>query len=205
MNVPTMTEDRYTARRKYAEYLHAVKQRHCAEYEALKNAYRELSRGKQVIDLHDAIASAGVDHLARPRLAAIRSDARLCYFHWARSGRRYAPVFSTDRFVGYVGRPERSRVCNKVVLDVDAFAVADATRQWHAQHSAHRAVVPTIPPSLLPAGNLSRYVTLWEADWERIPTDPMLLRALGKGLYVVLAQWDLTPLERAVLGEGFRE
>ncbi len=56
-----------------------------------------------------------------------------------------------------------------------------------------------IPPGLMPGGSLSRFHILWEAEREEIPRDPMLLRHLGKGRYVVLATWDLTDLERAVL------
>lgn len=39
-----------------------------------------------------------------------------------------------------------------------------------------------------------------EAQWRPVPpVDPFLLKHLGGTLYVVLAQWDLTPLEQAVL------
>ncbi|WP_339684167.1 hypothetical protein [Gimesia maris] len=57
-------------------------------------------------------------------------------------------------------------------------------------------------PSLLPAGNLSNYYILWKAEWETIPVDHMLLNHLGKSLNVVLAQWDLTPLEQAILRDS---
>ena len=47
---------------------------------------------------------------------------------------------------------------------------------------------------------LDRYFILWEADWQRrAPVDPALLRPVGGDLYVVVATWDLTDLERAVL------
>jgi hypothetical protein len=60
--------------------------------------------------------------------------------------------------------------------------------------------VPPIPPRFRP-GQPDRYHILWEAEWAKVPPrDPALLRALGDGLYVVLAVWDLTELERAVLG-----
>ena len=62
-----------------------------------------------------------------------------------------------------------------------------------------KAVVPTIPPDLRPKAKLSNYWILWEADWEEVPTDPMLLRHLGGSMYAVMAQWDLTEVERAVL------
>jgi hypothetical protein len=62
--------------------------------------------------------------------------------------------------------------------------------------------VPLIPPRLRPAGDLSNYHILWEANWQAPPTDPLLLRHLSGPLYAVLACWDLTPIERAVMGQG---
>jgi len=63
-----------------------------------------------------------------------------------------------------------------------------------------RAMVPSIPPSLRPPHSFASYYILWEAVWEPIaPRDPMLLRPLGNNLYAVVAVWDLTDLERAVL------
>lgn len=42
-------------------------------------------------------------------------------------------------------------------------------------------------------------------DWQRTPqppgTDPALLKHVGGDLWAVLATWDLTPLEAAVLGQ----
>jgi hypothetical protein len=78
MQVAILNEPRHTVRQKYAEYRRAVNTRHTAEYVALKNAYRELLRGRQVIDLIETMRQAGVDHLGRPRLAIIRAAARLC-------------------------------------------------------------------------------------------------------------------------------
>lgn len=193
MQVATMDEDRNVARQKYAEYMKAVKERHSAEYEALKNGYRELSKGRQVIDLVKTMQDAGVDHNNRPRLAIVRADAKLCWFRWTSTSRDWTgnkPVFSaSDSW-----KPPKSQ---SVVLPSETFG----NNVNHLRHGL-RAVVPTIPPALLPAGNLANYHILWEAEWETIPVDPMLLKHLGKSLYVVLAQWDLTPLERAILRDA---
>ena len=65
-----------------------------------------------------------------------------------------------------------------------------------------RAMVPPIPPALRPPYKLGNYAILWEATWEKVPRppgDPALLRHIGGDLYAVLAIWDLTDLERAVL------
>lgn len=61
-------------------------------------------------------------------------------------------------------------------------------------------MVPHIPPALRPARKLENYHILWEADWQQDPPrDPMLLKRLAGTFYAVLAVWDLTDLERAVL------
>lgn len=48
---------------------------------------------------------------------------------------------------------------------------------------------------------MAKYHILWEAEWAPIPPrDPMLLRRIGEAdLWVVVAHWDLTEVERAAL------
>ncbi len=62
-------------------------------------------------------------------------------------------------------------------------------------------MVPLIPPALRPSTDFRNFHILWEAEWQRVaPKDPALLKHVGGHLYAVLATWDLTELERAVLG-----
>lgn len=65
------------------------------------------------------------------------------------------------------------------------------------------AVVPLIPPHLRPAKTaLDKFHILWEADWKRTPPrDPMLLKRVSGQLFAVVATWDLTEMERTVLGQ----
>jgi hypothetical protein len=85
-----------------------------------------------------------------------------------------------------------------VVRVLDAFDPSDERPRWTA---TFRAIVPTVPPLLRPRHKLSGYTILWEADWtNEAPVDPALLKHLGGDLYAVVAVWDLTELERAVLG-----
>jgi hypothetical protein len=45
-----------------------------------------------------------------------------------------------------------------------------------------------------------RWRRLWEAEWRRVaPRDPYLLRHVGGDIWVVLAAWDLTEVERAAM------
>ncbi|MEM9657753.1 MAG: hypothetical protein AAF961_05265, partial [Planctomycetota bacterium] len=133
------------------------------------------------------VLEAGVDERGRPRLAIVRADAKLCWYR-SRSWQRPYPVFSKVDDFGFA-RPGPRRV----EMPSGVFPV-------YRTEIRCRAVVPSIPPSIAPPERqLHRYHILWEAEWESIPVDPMLLRSLGKGIYTVLATWDLTPLERSVL------
>lgn len=54
-------------------------------------------------------------------------------------------------------------------------------------------------PSLIDAP-AQRFI-LWEVDrWiPEPPRDPFLLKHIGAGLYAILAAWELTEIERAVM------
>lgn len=70
------------------------------------------------------------------------------------------------------------------------------------------ALVPIVPADVRSkvTGQLSTYFTLWEVEqWadQRIRSlsdrDPLLLKHIGGELYAVVAEWDLTEIERAVM------
>jgi hypothetical protein len=74
-------------------------------------------------------------------------------------------------------------------------------RKARVHRSDHKAQLPIIPLHLRPRRGLANYHILWEAEWEPIPPrDPYLLRRIGKAdLWLVVAHWDLTEVERAAL------
>lgn len=79
----------------------------------------------------------------------------------------------------------------------------DLPNPYNRTRDEYRAIVPLIPPGLRPVGDLKNYHVVFEADWAKVappaPRDPALLKHIGGDLYAVLAVWDLTDLERAVL------
>lgn len=198
MNIETISMDRIAAREAFAAYRAAVKARHSAEDEALVLGYRALARGMQLLDLNAVMQRAGVDHRFQPRLAIARADARDCFYE-CRSDRhrfwsdRQSSDAHTRRYVTLPGEtfpapPGAGR--ERYTL------TPDGKRHW----GLLRAMVPLIPAQYRPRGSLNNYHVLWEAVWELVPpVDPILLRHLHGSLYAVLAQWDLTPLERAVM------
>jgi hypothetical protein len=63
--------------------------------------------------------------------------------------------------------------------------------------------VPIIPAELMPEGSLTNYYVLWEVkEWEELPEpkDPYLLKRISENLFVVLGAWEITDLERAIIG-----
>jgi len=187
MNIESITMAKPDARAAFVEYRDALKARHTAEDEALMRGYKALAKGQQVIDLHNVMRAAGLDEEGRPRLAICRAD--IGWVRFRRYDRRFEFSDAPDTFWGIQNRHRRLYVdLPKETWPDDKLTRRDC-----------RAIVPPIPPRFRPQGSLSRYHILWEAEWQDVPTDPLLLRHLGGALYAVLAQWDLSALERAVL------
>jgi hypothetical protein len=157
----------------------------------LMRGYKALKEGKQLIRLAETIATGGVDDLGRPRLAIARADEReIGMVRW-RSGE-----------VNYEPSSRRIRARDRVFRFPSGTLPADDNVEWKYWY----ALTPLVPPRFrAPNSALSNFHVLWEAEWyaqakTRVaPRDPALLRHLGGDLWVVLATWDLTELERAVL------
>lgn len=190
MQVPTITMPADKAKEAYDQYRTAAKAGGTnKEDRAIMLGYKALASGKSILNLFDAFKVTGIGNDDRPRLAVARADLHHVYARTYWNGRivlssrsdfrRYRGYWFQEIPEGFLPRVERS---------------ADGV-----------AVVPLIPPSVRPSSGLENYQILWEAAWQDVPTDPFLLRKLDGSLYVILAVWDLTDLERAVLRGRLRE
>lgn len=174
MNTATLNvsgQDAYAALREYRAHRNTYDQR---DWE-IERIYRAIACGKKVISVEQSIVNGGLDDLNRPKLAIARANATSCRCDRERDLVRFAP-----------GSSWRSTV----------------RVSWPGMSYGPplRAMVPRIPPQHRPAAkSLAAYHILWEADWEEIPRDPVLLRRIGKDAWVVLAAWDLTDVEMNVL------
>lgn len=149
----------------------------------IEKIYRAISRGAKVVRALESIRQGGVDVRGLPHLAIIRADATDCYLL------RTATMcqFAMDRW------PRDRATLRFVRCPMEGTA---------GMHLTAKARVPLIPVHHRPAADqLSKYHLLFEADWRmEVKPDPMLLRRLGTDVWVVVAAWDLTPVELAVLG-----
>ncbi|MEM8556942.1 MAG: hypothetical protein AAGG50_03780 [Bacteroidota bacterium] len=206
MDLATITMDPAEADERFHAYELATKQRHDAELEAIRDGYAALADGYDLIDLHDVMRAAGTFENGLPRLAIARSDTTWVYYAQAWVS---TPGQGSDRYPTFTTDPScegRSRYrAGTVRLPAGLFGL-----KWRERRDRGRAAVPVVPPDLIPLtdngrlASLKHFWTLFEAEWEPIaPVDPVLLRHVGGSLYAVIAEWDLTELERAVMTRRF--
>jgi hypothetical protein len=202
MNVSPISMNKADALKAFREYQAAVRADRPGvrkvwktEDVALMQAYKHLARGTAVIDLQAAMAQAGSKlfdgcPIPLPCLAIVNADAPECFLELVSDG---SARFATSK--GVTGR----KGC--VRFPAGTFPIAPDNRREFWPHASQVTMTPIIPPHLRPKYDLSGYRTLWEVEqWKKEPPkDPMLLKPLGGMLYAVLATWDLTEMERAVL------
>lgn len=168
------------------------------EDEELMKAYRALSKGQRILNLPNVLKKAGVDKQHLPILAIAQADWTSCYFHAGTRG----VFFSSENWVHY---SNNRRPAAKYIPVASSIFPAETTDDvWRRKNnlptSPVKALIPAIPAHLRPHDDLSKYHVLWEAKWEpTAPVDPFLLKRVTENTYIILAQWDLTPIEQAIL------
>jgi hypothetical protein len=191
MRLPEIKMDADEADERASRYEDLDPRRMTEEDRATARGYRALADGLMLIDLTLAMREAGLGEDLRPRLAIARADVAAVRFSpsW-RGGGVFEPSVAG-----------RQRAPSKfIAMPPGTFPpLPDGISTWAIRGAV--AHTPAIPPEHRPAPSaLKDHHVLWEAVWEPAPPDdPFLLRHLAGSLYVVLAQWDLTPLEQAVM------
>lgn len=204
MKVAEILTPRQEARREFLRYRESVRERMRLELspeearllkedQELMEGYRVISRGARVLNINETMRAAGCDELGRPRLAiACAAATKVRFVQYTANGCCF--TVRSGKWMRYSCPYDRPHKYN---IRFPLSVIPGLERRTHTRDL--EAVVPLIPLRLRPRGDLKRYAILWEADWEAVPTDPLLLRHLKGPLYAILAQWDLTPLEKAVM------
>lgn len=150
-------------------------------------AYQKLAQGKLVIKALESVATAGADERGLPKLAIGRADASILRLNKRGDG---SATMTTSRSFSRRGN-------STPTMWFDFPAKTFPGGGWRNAE----AIVPQAPLHLRPKRGMQNYHVLFEADWTKAPpVDPFLLRRLGRGdLWLVLAMWDLTEVERAAL------
>jgi len=186
VDAATLTVPYLEALESYKAYASVVRSGHAsADDVLLYRGLRALVRGKKVIDLNLAIGNGGRDVHGRPLLAVARADWPRVICQGSGHGFKFMP------------RAWGRGPTSKIEVPLKTFAAAAVKEPWAVNCEAQ---VPLVPPQHRPRGSLRRYCLVFEAEWDRRPpVDPLLVQHVAGPFYVVLAAWDLTPLEQAVL------
>jgi len=182
MNVSTVKVDPEFAKSQLQEYRNIEKRHRRAADSAFRKLWRAATSGKPILDLQQAFTQTGLNDKGLPRLGMARVGWSECHFdgwnHCFKSF-RYARVKAD--FLPIFGSPwDWSQV---------------KTREAFTK-------VPEMPPHIrrLMKYKDENYFTLFEVkDWSDYPADPFLLWHITNNLYVVLGEWELSPLEVSLL------
>jgi hypothetical protein len=175
--------------------------------------YEALAEGKTLVHLDGAIRGGGFHASGFPKLAIARADRAKVRFTWDST----ANLARYDARAHYWGGPQSRGNPGTLVRTIDMLRQPGVTRARRDGSTffislAGWAQVPLLPAEHRPEkGQLRDWFILWEVDqWFADPDpvqpdhDPMLLEHVAGQLYAVLAEWDLTELERAVMAGALR-
>ena len=220
MDVNTITMNKYDARAKAAAYKERLAKMKPslsnaaarAEYEDALKGFEALARGTKLIDLDEVMANCPLDEKGRPKLAIARHDRKQVKFEWG--PHTYRASFHTD----FERAAEPWNPLESLTIRVNMGREHGRTRLAAAAWSSTGyyqqpvkvegyALVPMVPLDVRPkTGIPEKACILWEVEeWSdrRLDvtpdTDPYLLKHVTGSLYAVIAEWDLTELEKAVM------
>jgi hypothetical protein len=200
MKIEEFSLKRRKAYELWKEYSAALKRNPKDEFlKDMKAVYTQLKSGRKVVDITNVIQKAGLKEDYSPRLAIAPANARICFCLYRHDG---LMKFSGKMFDRYNTSVEDVAIRNTMpkIPDKEFLNVTwegDKEKRWTAP-------VPVIPASIRPSKyskQWTNYYVLWEVEnWKpEPPKDPYLLRRLTRNMFVVVAGWNLTELERAVM------
>jgi hypothetical protein len=195
MQTTHITVDRAEAAALYRKYREHASYSQPIDWE-IQRTYQLLAKGKLVIKALDSVVAAGVNEAGLPKLAIASATAKACFLERTVSGA--CTMSSSDQWRSNKNRYQWQD--GVFTFPPDSFPIS-WNRKDRSTRSSHQAVLPLIPIHLRPKRGLANYHVLWEAEWQPLPPrDPYLLRRIGKAdLWLVVAHWDLTEVERAAL------
>jgi len=192
MKVEKFSLKRKKAYKLWQDYVKACKDNPKDKFlQDMKKVYNQLKSGRKVIDITEVFKRSGLNMDGDPNLAIAPANLKEILCQYDEDG--------TVTFVRSFWKPN----WDIDVIIKDTFPNLPK-EQWQGQYSRYKRIeapVPVIPASIRPKGNLANYYILWEVEkWKPVPPkDPYLLRRLTKNMFVVVAGWKLTKLERSVM------
>ena len=188
MDLATIEMTKEEAEERLQHYERALRDERNAEDEAVAMAYRAAARGLPIIQLSKCIEAGGFFDNGLPKLAVIRANATQCFV-------------TVRHYEGAILYGDKKFFNNRGAL-VGAHSLRVPMSLPRGAWQGGQTVVPLVPPQHRPKrSRISNFHILWEVEeWTRVPpVDPALIRHIRGDLWSVVATWDLSEIERAVL------
>jgi hypothetical protein len=194
MNVATIAVPQETAIQKINDIEALNPKQRTPEDDALLSVFKAVRKhNARVINIADAFRHTGLNEFSQPRLAIARAD-------WKDVGCTTSKGEYESQVYAWTSAKFFESGIWRVSDKVSAIELPAKTFPRH-RHRDLRSAVPHIPAELRPKFHLRNYHILFEVQkWEEYPVDPFLLKHVAGGLYIVLAEWELTELEASLLG-----
>jgi len=170
----------------------------------LRRVYGHLRHGKKIIDVYESFKKAGLNEEGDPKLAICRADAKQCFCCKRDNGSAIFSMQTLNWQARYDSHSPR-KTYNEILLPQGTF---DFPKEYPTGTTPKNRYIQTIAP-IIPAkilvtevkALLKNFHIIWEVEeWKPVPPrDPILVKRLTPNLFGVLATWNLTKLERAVI------
>jgi len=208
MEVELLAVPKKKAEEEFQALKQAFKQNQSLKKEEMRKdllkVYGHLHHGKKIIDIYESFKKVGLNKDGDPKLAICRADAKRCFCYKFKDG---SALFANQR-----GITAPRKIFGDIKLPPATFQYVPLKPEiplgnWQNDIKGDKnilALVPIIPAKILVnevSVLLKNYHILWEVEeWKPLPPkDPILLKRLTPNLFGVLATWDLTNLERAII------
>lgn len=185
MQFDFITMQKEKAKEKYKQHLEIIKKHKTKALKEAKRMYYHLSKGRKLLDIWKVFENAGLNSDGNPRLAI--APANLEEIRFKKRNNRSSYFFIEGR---YSWDEKWFYTLPKEIYP-----------KWN-EEGIISTKVPTVPAKHIPKGKLENYWILWDVKtWDKLPDnkDPILLRQISDNVFVVIAKWNLTKLEKAIL------
>ena len=208
MNFHAITvEDKEAAKAARDAYMAAARRSRSALDRALAQSYKAIAEGSSLIDIEATMRETPLHENGLPKLAIVRADFKQVFLKLRHDG---SGVMAGTQMYAERDRVKMKAGTARIEFPPATFTTDDPATGHHWPYShwydPHSAPVPPIPPQFRPADAYANYHILWEVEeWKRIaPKDPLLLRRVTGQIYAIVAQWDLSDLERLIMDASLR-
>jgi hypothetical protein len=206
MNVEVLALSKEKAKEEYEAWKQLVRESRVQYAKDFLSLYAHMKHGGKVVDVWEAMKTAGLNEDGDPRLAIVRADSERVLFE--KGCRWINGSYVSDGGIFYRENADARRSYNRWKEDVriprEFFPEWRKNEKGQIDRTSITALTPLIPARILNclrSHNLANYHMLWEVEkWELAPPkDPILLKRVTSNMFLVLATWNLTKLERAVI------